>query len=94
MTEDRQHRRKYEGMSENAILKGGARLVALIGIPVAGFLFLQVWNGQESLQRTMIDVGKAVAVIANKTENNTTDITENSSRIRDVERSLWSNSTK
>jgi hypothetical protein len=84
-------RRKYEGVSENALLKGGARLVALIGIPVAGFLFLQVWNGQESLQKTMIDVGKAVAVIANKTENNTGDIAEHSERLQYIERQLWTN---
>ena len=59
-----------EKAAESATLILVSRLSAIIGPAVAGFLFLQVWNGVDSLQRGQNALAVQMGTVSTKVENN------------------------
>ena len=79
---ERRRHEKYEAASEHFMLKLVARLASAIGIPVAAWLFLQMWGGLDAVKAQVTELSKSVAVVVTKGESR-------DRRLNALERFLW-----
>lgn len=84
-----QRRRKYEGVSENPVLKLWARVSVSFAVPILAFVGMVFWTTVEDNRKAIIQTGVTMAVIATKLENNSEDISDQAKQIRRLQRSFW-----
>lgn len=65
------------------------RLMQLVGIPVAGWLFLQVWNGIEDMKKVVFEVRITAKEIQGEQTRLKQVDDDYARRIRDLERPRW-----
>ena len=83
---ERRRQEKYEAASEHYMLKLLARTASAIGIPLAGFLFWQMWGGLDAVKADVTEIAKSVAVVVSEGE-------ERDRRLNALERFLWTGSS-
>lgn len=76
-------------IAENPGVIAFAQFMQIVGIPVAAWLFLQVWTGIDDLKRVVVDVRLTVKEIQGEQAVRRQVDEDQGRRIRDLERPRW-----